>query len=145
VEPLVRRVLGTVVKRNEGEFDAALLALPDDETRAKSLELAVTICAFVLLDTYEGRPSPAEIRLAAGTVAEMEQWAMLIAEEVSTFLNAVLDRRPLAGTLDPQTAVMLTFIVTGSLLAASPKIGEGEWWFNYLDRVEAAIEATPGS
>jgi hypothetical protein len=44
-----------------------------------------------------------------------------------------------------ENAFFPAFIITGILPVASPKGGEGEFWFNYLDRVEAAIEATPAS
>jgi hypothetical protein len=135
--------VGGVVKRNDDEFDNALQELGDGETRRKAVELTVAICAFVLLDTYEGRPSPADIDLVARTVADMEKWATLTAPEVGTFLTNILDGRRLEEALDVQTTLMMVFIVTGSLLAASPKVGKDEWWFNYLDRVEAAIEATP--
>ncbi|MFC7548007.1 hypothetical protein [Plantactinospora sp. GCM10030261] len=145
IEPRVRRILGNVVRREEDEFDSSLRALADPESRAKAIELALTICAFALHDTFDGRPSSEDVRSAAETVADMERWATLTPEEVAAFLTAVLDGKPLNEVLDDATAVMSTFIITGSLLAASPKVGENEWWFNYLDRIEAAIEAAPAS
>jgi hypothetical protein len=141
VERHVRRILGTVVKRDEDAFDSSMRELADSSYRSKALELAVAVCAFVLHDTYAGRPSDEEARQASQTIAEMEQWSTLTPEEVRSFLNAVLDGKALDTFLDRDTSVISTFIITGSLLAASPRIGEDEWWFNYLDRVEAAIEA----
>jgi hypothetical protein len=143
VEPLVRRILGTVVKRNDDGFEAALRVLSDEDTRRKALELAVAICAFALLDAYGELPTSDDVELLAQQVAEMEEWSSLQPGEISAFLMAILEHRPLTDVLDPETAFFAAFIVTGSLLAASPRIGEGEWWFNYLDRVEAIIEATP--
>lgn len=141
VEPLVRRILDAVVKCDEDEFDAALSALSSEDVLPKALELAGAICLYALFDAYEGRPTAEEINLVAETVAEMETWVPLTAGEVNTLLVTLMDNNQLADRFEAQTAVVYTFIVTGSILAASPKIKKGEWWFNYLDRVEAAIEA----
>lgn len=140
-EAAVRNLFNAVVKSDENEFDAAVRALPDDESRQKALELAISICAFVLIDTYDRRPTAGDLELVSQAVVEMESWVSPGAQEVSNFLTSVINGRPLTESLDPQSAFFLTFIITGSLLAASPKIQDGEWWFNYLDRVEAAIES----
>jgi hypothetical protein len=143
VEPLVRSALDAVVKRDDNRLDAALQAFPDTEAMSAGIELAIAICSFVLFDTYDGRPSTEDIREAAAAVAEMEKWTTITPTEVSAFLTTMLDGKPMETALDPETAVMLTFIVTASLLSSGQKLRDGEWWFNYLDRVEAAIEAAP--
>lgn len=140
-ESASRSILDAVVKSDKSAFDEAVRALGQDGRAAKALELTTAILSYVLFDTYEGRPTPGDIDLAASTVAEMEPWASLTPAEVRTYLTGLLDGKPLAEIIDPQSVFFLTFIITGSILAASPKIREGEWWFNYLDRVEAAIEA----
>jgi hypothetical protein len=141
VEPFVRRVLGAAVRRDPEQFEAALGAFPDDETRGRGLGLAIAVAAFVMFDTYGGVPSPEYVRGLAETVATAETWATLTTDEVGAYLSAVLNRTPLDAALDPPTAVRLTFIITASLLASSRRAEEYGWWFNYLDRVEAAIEA----
>ena len=42
------------------------------------------------------------------------------------------------------SAVVLAFVVAASLLSSRPK-NEGEWWFNYLDKVEAAPASPPSA
>ena len=55
-------------------------------------------------------------------------------------LSAVTTGKPprLANTAGSVSAV---FVVAANLLATASQPDEGEWWFNYLDKVEAAIEA----
>lgn len=142
VEPLVRKVLDAVVKHEEDRFDAAVQAVLDAGLGPNALELTAAICGFVVFDANEGRPSPMDIRATSEAVAEMESWAELTADEISAFLTAVVNGARLEDAVGAQKGVMLTFVVTGSLLAASPKIKDGEWWFNYLDRVEAALETS---
>ncbi|MEU4564750.1 hypothetical protein AB0F72_40745 [Actinoplanes sp. NPDC023936] len=143
VEPLVREIFGAVVKRDEDKLDAVLNSFPDDDSRLKGLHLALAVCGFVVHDAYDGKPTPDEIRLLADEISSMEQWSALSGAQVTEFLDAVLHGKSLTPLFDPVSATMLTYVVTGSLLASSTKIRKGEWWFNYLDRVEAAIEAAP--
>jgi hypothetical protein len=140
IEPLVRNALDAAVRHDEDRFDAALRGFPDDLARAKGLELAISICLFALIDAYGGVPSAAQTRAAAEEIAGMEEWAGVSVDDVHRYLTAVLNRQ-LVDAMDAQTAVMLTFIVTASILASSSKLQDGEWWFNYLDRVEAALES----
>lgn len=59
-----------------------------------------------------------------------------------TLLKAAYGRQRLAEVLPRDTATFLPFIVTGSLLAGWHK--EGEEWYEFLNRAEAAIEADQG-
>jgi hypothetical protein len=142
VEPLVRQALEGAVKSDENRLDAALKAFPDEATRLAGLRLALAICGAVVLDLYKGQPSGEQRRALAEKVAEMEGWASLTAVDVDTFLTALLAGSPLEEAMDPESVVPLTFIITGSLLSAAPQ-AEDRYWFNYLDHVEAAIEAAP--
>jgi len=145
IEASVRSLLNAAVKSDESAFEDAARSLSDGESQTKALELAVAICLYVIFDTYDGKPTAGDVEEIAQAVVEMGSWATLTSQEVSKFLGSVLNGKALAEVFDPQSAFFLTFIITGSLLAASPKISKGEWWFNYLDRVEAAIEtATSG-
>ncbi|MCG5471012.1 hypothetical protein LADH09A_004985 [Micromonospora sp. LAH09] len=140
VEQLVRDGLHWAVKRQPGEFDEALKTFSDESTRQSAMELLVAISAFVSTDICGGKPSPEQIEELATEVAEAESWSSATSPEIEAFLGAALTGRPLSGVLPAGSAVILAFVVAASLLAARPK-PEGEWWFNYLDKVEAAIEA----
>jgi hypothetical protein len=141
IESLVREALDAAVKRDANRFDAAMKAFTTDPIRRAALELAVAITAFVLLDLYGGAPTDDQIRPLADKIAELETWSSLTSDEVRRFLTAVLSGQKLDSVV-PATAVILTFVVPASLLASKP-LDDGDWWFNYLDRVEAAIEAAP--
>lgn len=140
VEQLVRDALHWAVKRQPAEFDEALKAFSDESARRSALELLVAISAFVSTDICGGKPSPEQIQELAVEVAEAEAWSSATSPEVEAFLGAALTGRPLSGVLPAGSPVILAFVVAASLLSARPKPA-GEWWFNYLDKVEAAIEA----
>lgn len=140
VEQLVRDALHWAVKRQPVEFDEALKAFSDAYLRQSALELLAAITAFVSADICQGRPSTEQIKQLAEEVADAEGWSSATSPEVEAFLDAVVTGRPLSGVLPADSAVVLAFVVAASLLSFRPK-SEGEWWFNYLDRVEAAIEA----
>ncbi|WP_422735993.1 hypothetical protein ACN263_20530 [Micromonospora sp. WMMD729] len=139
-EQLVRDTLHWVVKRDADGFDAALKSFPDQATREAALTLVVAVCGFVLMDLHGARPTPQQVAVLAEEIGRMESWASVSADEVAAFMNAVVGGRSLTEDLAPEDVVVLGFVVAGSLLSARP-LPEGEWWFNYLDRVEAAIEA----
>ena len=136
-------MLGAVVKEDSDKLDATVAAFPDQESLQQGLQLTNAINAFIVFQEYDGRPTAEETRLLAESVAGLSSWADLRAADVRTYFDTVLNGQPLARVMDAQGAVMLPFLVAGNMLASSENIGEGEWWFNYLDRVEAAIEATP--
>ncbi|MEU4473034.1 hypothetical protein [Micromonospora sp. NPDC023888] len=140
VEQLVRDTLHWAVKRRPVEFDEALKAFSDGPTRQSALELLAAISAFVSADICGGKPSPEQIQQLAVEVAEGEAWSSATTPEVEAFLSAVVTGRALSGVLPVGSAVVLAFVVAASLLSARPK-SKGEWWFNYLDKVEAAIES----
>jgi hypothetical protein len=143
IEPLVRSALDAAVKQDEQRFDAALAAFPDGTARLHGLELGVAICGFIVIDAYDGKPSREETRLLAEKVASLSAWAGVSAADADRLLDTILSGKPLADSFDAESAINLIFVVTACILAASEKVGDGEWWFNYLDRVESAIEATP--
>jgi hypothetical protein len=142
IEPLVRQALEGAVKRDGDRLDAALTAFPDETSRLAGLQLVVAICGMTLVELYGDKPSADDIQALADKVAEMEGWASITSGEVSTFLTALINATPLEQALSPERIVPLAFIVTASLLSGAPR-AEGEWWFNRLDQVEAAIEAAP--
>lgn len=141
VEPLVRAVLDAAVKRDADRFRAALAAFPDDEATRKGVELALSIIGFVLLDVHEGKPSPDEVQSVAADISRQETWIGPTTDEVATFITALLNGRSLGDVLPSDSVIVLAYAVAANLLASSSKPDDGEWWFNYLDKVEAAIES----
>lgn len=139
VESLVRDALHGAVKRDIDRLDASLKAFHDKASRRAATGLLMAVSAYVVLDLYGGqRPSDEQLRALADKVAEEESWSNLTAEEINTYLHTVLGDKT-EPPLDPDAGVLMIFIVTGSLLSGRPK-PEGQWWFNYLDQVEAALE-----
>jgi hypothetical protein len=142
VEPLVRKTLNAAVKRDIDRLDAALRAFPDEEARRKGLELATAITVAVLHDSHDGKPTPEQVRQAA-SVFEGEDWSGITLADAEKYLTTVLAGGSLAEAFDPEAPVVLTFVIAAGLLASSSKVREDEWWFDYLDRIEARLEATP--
>ncbi|MET8199317.1 hypothetical protein [Micromonospora taraxaci] len=139
-EQRVRDTLHWVVRRDLGKFDAALRSFPDQAAQEAALTLLVAVSGFVLIDLHGAKPTPQQIDVLAEEIGRMEGWASITAGEAALFMNAVVEGSPLTKRLTPESVVVLAFVVAGSLLSARP-MPEGEWWFNYLDKVEAAIEA----
>lgn len=141
IERLVRDALHGAVKQDIDILDTALKAFPDQAARAEAARILVAVCAHVVVDLYRGeRPTDDQLKALAARVGTSEAWSSLTEEEILSFLRFVMGDT--AQQLDPDATVMMIFVVTGSLLSAAPR-PEGQFWFNYLDRVEAAIEATP--
>jgi hypothetical protein len=139
VESLVREALDAAVKRDGDRLDTALDAFSDESQRRSGLELVHAIARYVLLDLYQGqRPNDEQIQALAGQIAEMESWSTLPADEIRSFL--LLLAGDTAKAVDPDAAVLLSFVVAAALLS-SRRRPEGQWWFNYLDQVEAVLEA----
>lgn len=139
VEPLVREALAAAVKRDWERFLRALEAFPDEQTGADALRLATAISAYVLQDQYGRRPTDEEIGRIAAKMDEKEQWSGLAEPEFRTGLRLVLgDQIREADRLEQQAGIALPFVAAAYLLASSAQ--PPEWWFDYLDRVEAALE-----
>lgn len=140
IEPLVRETLAAAVKRDEERFERALAAFSSDDVAAKGVQLATAVALYVLQDQYGGRPSTAELQAIANKIAELESWAEVSAADIVTLLNAATDGTRLDQVLPLERAVILPFVVAAYLLASCCK--EGEWWFDYLDQAEAAVESS---
>lgn len=140
VEPLVREALAAAVKRDWERFLRALEAFPDERTAADAVTLAAAISAYVLQDQYGRRPTGEELGRIAAKMDELEQWSGLTEPEFRTGLRIVLgDQIGETDRLEPQAGVALPFVMAAYLLASSAQ--PPEWWFDYLDRVEAALES----
>jgi hypothetical protein len=140
VEPLVRSTIEAVVKRDMAALQGAFARFPDDESMTYGAQLASAVGLYVLHDVYGREPTAAEIRAVANKLAEMESWTDVTADEVVLFLSAALAGQRADRVLPLERVAILPYVIAGNLLASCCK--EGEWWFDYLDRAESAIEAT---
>lgn len=140
VEPLVRNTIYTAVIGSFSELEKALQSFSDDETAQKAIELGVSLIYVLMIDIYEGMPSDEEIQALAAEVARAEDWAQPTEEGVTVFLRRLMKGEPFAGVVPVEDIVILTFVVAAHLLSSCRRDDE-EWW-DYLDRVEAALEAS---
>lgn len=143
VEPFVREALTAVVKSDAQRLERALGAFPDDEAMTKGARLATAVSLYVLNDVHGGQPNGGELRAVADKLVEMEGWTDINSDEVMTFLAAAYSGRPGTAVLPVDRIAPLAYVIAGNLLSSCCK--EGEFWFNYLDRAEAALEATTGN
>jgi len=139
VEPLVRNTIHTAVIGDFWKLEKALQSFPDDEAAQKAIELGVSLIYVLMIDIHEGMPSDDEIQGLAAEVARAEAWAMPTEEQVTTFLRHIMNGKPFAGVVPVEDVVILTFVVAAHLLSSCRRDDE-EWW-DYLDRVEAVLEA----
>jgi hypothetical protein len=141
-EPLVREALAAAVGQDPERFRGAVRAFPDDDAMTRGVQLACALALFVLDDLFEGRrPTEEEIRSLAGDVATSEDWADVTLDEVAAFFVAGYDRISAEAVLPLERVLILCYVVAANLLSSYHEDGE-EWW-EYLDRAEAAIEARP--
>ena len=140
VEPLVREALTAVVKSDPERLRAAFTAFPDDEATTSGARLATAVSLYVLNDVYGQRPTRAELKSVADKLVEMEDWTDATSEEVVTFLSAAYDGIRADKVLSVNRVAPLAYLIAGNLLSSCCK--DGEYWFNYLDRAESALEAS---
>ncbi|MBG6106338.1 phosphoenolpyruvate-protein kinase (PTS system EI component) [Micromonospora vinacea] len=141
VEAQVRAVLDAAVHRDSDRFDSALDALSvSQETLTKAVELTLAVNAAVLFEVHDGLPSTHEINEISRNIGQQERWAEVSAQDVHAVLSAVTTGK-LPRLANTASGVSVVFVVAANLLATASQPDEGEWWFNYLDKVEAAIEA----
>ncbi|MEU7676882.1 hypothetical protein AB0C42_18965 [Micromonospora taraxaci] len=141
VEALVRAVLDAAVHRDAARFDSAMDALgASQEVFTAAVGLTLAVNAAVLFEVHDGLPSAHQVDELSRTISHQEQWAGVSAEDAHAVLSAVTTGPPprIENAAGGMTAV---FVVAANLLATASRPDEGEWWFNYLDKVEAAIEA----
>ncbi|GAA2195414.1 hypothetical protein [Micromonospora lupini] len=141
VEVLVRAVLDAAVHRDADRFDGALDALGHShETLTKAVELTLAISAAVLFEVHDGQPSREQVNDLSRSISHQEQWSEVSADDVQAVLVALTTGNPHRVANSPAGAAAV-FLIAANLLATASQPVEGEWWFNYLDKVEAAIEA----
>lgn len=140
VEPLVRSALDAAVKRDFNRLDAALKAFPHDQAVKEAVALALSVTLYVLRDIHHGQPTNLETEAVAAEIVRAEAWAQPTEAEAKTFLVKLVNGEPLAEDLPSESVIVLAFISAASLLASCHR--EDEQWWDYLDRAEAALEAS---
>lgn len=140
VEPLFRETLAALVKADPERFRRALAAFPDEVAMTTAYRLAAAVAVYVLHDQYGRRPTPAEVRAVAEKAAELENWTDVTAGEVTAFLTAYYDGTVVDQVMPIERAALVSFVLATNLLMSCHR--DGEWWFDYLDRAEAAIESS---
>lgn len=141
VEGLARSALDAAVHKDPTRFQRALGAFRDENTAVSAVELVLAVIASVLFEVHDGLPSREQVRDLAGDIAQQESWVELRSSDVESLLVGVTfgEQERLSSLAD--NASLVAFVVAANLLATASQPDEGEWWFNYLDKVEAAIEA----
>ncbi|GGM53886.1 hypothetical protein GCM10011608_43520 [Micromonospora sonchi] len=139
VESLVRDTIHAAVIRDSQRLEEQLLALADDETTRKALELTLALLYFLIVDIHGHKPSDAEVEATAAGVVQAEAWAQLNPEETVRFHQRLMNGQPVTGSLSTENLIIISFVSVANLLSSCRRDDE-EWW-NYLDRAEAALEA----
>lgn len=145
-EEPARELFGFAIRSELTEFDEKLKSFSDDATLREALRLAMAVSAVVLNDTgYGRRPADERLRETAAILAEIQDDYTLEPDEVYDYLaKCVYGGRPLTEVLPEGAAVTLPFVVAGNLLASHAQVENGQQWWDYLDAIEASIEATTG-
>ncbi len=115
-------------------------ALQNERTVTQAANLTLAVIAAVLSEVHDGAPDRARIGELAQEIAVQERWSGVSREEVASLLQGITTGSPVR-LAEGGSSARVPFVVAAHLLAAASQPDEGEWWFNYLDPVEAAIEA----
>lgn len=140
VEQVLREALTAAVKEDPARLQRAFAAFSDDDL-LQGTRIAAAISLQVLSESYGHSPNAAEIQSVAAKTATMESWTDVSANEVAAFLTAAHAGRKATEVLPANRIAPIAFVLAANLLASCCR--EGEYWFDYLDRVEAVLEARP--
>jgi hypothetical protein len=142
LEERLREAYRGVAGRDGERMVAALRGL-DEEDFGRVLRYGRFVIAFVLKDRFPRGAGDAELRAAARTIVDAaEGWADVGDEAtVVRFLRSVAAADENLHDLDRETAVGLTFVCGGTLLATHGD--EDGDWSDYLDQVWEAAFALP--
>lgn len=143
VEKPFRDAVGHALRNEFEEMREGLLRLTDDQV-ASCLNMCAFVAGYVAIDVC-GRQWPDEDNLRgigeATTESNNARAFGLKAEDSYAYVKRVALRgEPLNTVLSPiEDAATLSFVITGHLLVAFRK-AEEHWW-EYLNRIEEAMEA----
>jgi hypothetical protein len=142
VEPRVREALAAVAKKDSERLQRAIAAFSDDEAVIKGIRLAAAVALFALHDAHDGRrPTNEELAEIAEDMEEDEDWTDVTSDEIVKYLTAAYDKDQVDQVLPMERVIILAFVIAANFVASYR--GDDEEWWDYLDRAEAVIEATP--
>lgn len=143
-EEVARELFGFAIRAELDDFEAKITKANVD-ILTKALQLSVAVAGAVVLHIGDGQqPSDADFRKLADTAASVEKRYELKSDEAFMYLSRVVfGGQPLDEVFSPGEAATLPFLITGNLLASYRDVREGQKWWEYLDEIEAAIEAAP--
>lgn len=143
VEEPTRELIGHVIHGGQDEFEGKLEGL-DKTTLEQAVALAMSISGAVAAHVSEANPpSDVALRTLASTVQKVEKEYSLDADEVYRYLSqCIFGSATLSGVFPAHDAVRLPFMIAGNLLASYTKHEQGQAWTDYLDQIEAALQAS---
>jgi hypothetical protein len=140
VEKPTRDMLGHAIR---GEVDdlATLIHAVGGDIYRESIGMCLAVCAYISIDISGRWPTDADVHQIAHNTAENETRLNLPETDIRNYLSrAVLGFEPFDRALGAvEAAASLPVIVTGSMLFIFRPRGQ-DWW-DYLDTIEAALEA----
>jgi hypothetical protein len=141
VEEPARQMLGHAIRGELPELAAAIRA-GGSERHRRVLGLFLVTAAYIAVDVSGRWPTDADLRKIALAVAEHETTTPLSEADVYEYLSgAALGFRLPAGALGDDTAAAVgPALITGGMLFVFRPRG-GKWW-EYLDQIERAYEAS---
>jgi hypothetical protein len=142
VERLVREALAAVVGKDSERLQRAIAAFPDNESMTKGIRLATAVALYTLQDLHEGQqPTDDELAEVAGDIAKAETWTDVSSEEIVKYLTAAYHKTRVNQVLPMERVIIVAWVVAANLVSSYH--GDHEEWWDYLDRAESVIEATP--
>jgi hypothetical protein len=143
-EEIARKLFGFAIRAELDDFERSIAdAKPEILSEARRLSVAVAD-GVVLVVTEGQQPSDADLRKIAETAASVEKRYELSKDEVHAFLSKVVfGGQALDDVFSTGDAVTVPFIVAGNLLGSYRNAEQDQGWWEFLDEVEAAIEAAP--
>lgn len=147
VEAPTRLLFGHVLRDEMDGVETQLNVLVDAGYLDASLALTARISGIVAVDLCDGeRPTDADIRELSSTLADLDDQHGLTDAGAHDYLARVVfggERLDLVFSVEDATRV--PYVVCSLLLASSAKTEDGQEWPDYLDQVEATVEAAPES
>lgn len=143
VEALVRETLAGIAAKDPERLQRAVSAFPSDESVTTGIRLAVAVSLVVLHDVQEGAPPTSEeLAEFADDIAKAEaDWTDITSEEILKLLTAAYNKVELSEVLPLERVIVLVYVIAANLLGSYRD--DNEPWWDYLDRIEAVIEAAP--
>src|SRR5690606_12173824 len=116
----------------------------DTATLEQAAALAMSVTGAVAVHVGgTNPPDDATLRTLAATAWKAETNVALDAATVHRYLaECIFGASTLLDVVPAHEAARLPFLVAGNLLASHAKQDEGQAWTDYLDQIEAALEAS---